>query len=112
MTKGLLNSLTNDLDELCVEELGDPITYLIGGTVPVKDCYAFVDHSDKTEPLAGSQLTDQDIWIELLKRDVAQPAPADRIKLPQVPGVTFAPRDWRRNRSGRMWHIYLKLVRA
>ena len=110
--KGLLDSLTNDLDETCVEELGDPITYLIGGTTAVPDCYAFVDHSDKTEALAGSQLTNQDIWIELLRSDVAQPAATDRITLPQYPGATFRPNDWRRNRSGRMWHIYLMRVRT
>lgn len=109
---GSLNSLTDDLDETCVRELGDPITYLIGGTTAVPDCYAFVDHSDKSEAIAGSKLTSQDIWIELLKSDVPQPATADRIKLPQVPGVTFRPNDWRRNRSGRMWHIYLTKVGA
>ncbi len=109
--KGSLDAQTDMLDETCVEVLGDPITYLIGGTVPVKDCYAFVDHSDKTEAIAGTQLTNQDIWIELLKSDVPQPATTDRITLPQVPGTTFRPNDWRRNRSGRMWHIYLTKVR-
>lgn len=108
---GALNSETDGLDAICVRELGDPITYLINGTTAVADCYAFVDHSDKTEPLAGSQLTDQDIWIEVLRSDVAEPSYDDRITLPQVSGITFAPRDWRRNRDGRMWHVYLKRAR-
>ena len=111
MNAGSLEAETDGLDETCIEVLGDPITYLIGGTAPVSACYAFVDHSDKTMPLAGSQLTEQDIWIELLRSDVPQPATTDRITLPQVPGVTFRPNDWKRNRSGRMWHIFLKRVR-
>ena len=107
---GSLETNTDWLDATCIKELGDPITYLIGGTVPVKGCYAYVDHSDKTERFAGAQITDQDIWIEVLKSDVAQPSATDRITLPQT-GMMLAPRDWRRNRDGRMWHIYLKRVR-
>lgn len=108
---GALNSATDWLDATCIEELGDPITYLIGGATAVPDCYAYVDHSDKTQPFAGTQMTDQDIWIEVLKSDVTYPSYDDRISLPQWAGVTFAPRDWKRNRDGRMWHVFLKKVR-
>lgn len=107
---GSLDSLTDGLDQATLKKLGDPITYTRAGGAP-KTIRAYVDHSDKTEALAGTQLTAQDIWIEVLMSDVPQPASGDRIALPQAVGETFRPNDWRRNRDGRMWHIYLAKAR-
>lgn len=110
MTKGLLDSLTDDLDADCIEMLGDPITYHVAGRQP-KTIFAFVDHTDKTEGFNGVQLTNQDIEIEVLKTDVPVVLETDLITLPQL-GASFNPKGEKRNsRDGRMWHIYLKRAR-
>lgn len=110
MTKGLLDSLTDTLDADCIEILGDPIIYQVSGRA-AKHIYAFVDHTDKTEGFGGVQLTNQDIEIEVLKRDVPVVSESDLITLPQL-GKSFNPKGEKRNsRDGRMWHIYLKRAR-
>lgn len=106
-----LSDMEAAVDTTALERLGLAITYLIGGATRVSGCRAFIDHSDKTLPLAGSQLTEQDIEIEVLMSDVAEPSPNDRIKLPRIEGVTFKPRDWKRSESGRFWLIFLTKVR-
>lgn len=105
-----LDSVTDNLDASCIAILGDPISYAINGGAAAS-IRAYVDHSDKTEAFAGAEITNQDIWIEVLKSDVPAPGYNDRITLPELSGVTLAPRDWKNNRDGRMWHIYLKKVR-
>lgn len=105
-----LDSVLDEMDATCIAILGDPISYAINGGAAAS-IMAYVDHSDKTEALVGGELTAQDIWIEVLKTDVPTPSDADRVTLPQRPGITLAPRDWKTNRDGRMWHIYLKRVR-
>lgn len=106
-----LSDVEADVDATGLARLGMAITYLIGGATRVPNCYALIDHSDKTLALTGSQLTDQDIEIEVLMSDVAEPSSDDRITLPRITGVTFKPRDWRRSPSGRMWLIFLAKVR-
>lgn len=110
MTKGLLDSLTDGLDADCIDELGDPITYQVAGRA-AKTIMAFVDHNDKTDGFGGVQLTNQDIEIEVLKRDVPVVLETDLITLPQL-GKSFHPKGEKRNsRDGRMWHLYLKRAR-
>lgn len=111
MTKGLLDSLTDSLDETCIEELGDPITYQVAG-YPAKTIYAFVDHTDKEVGFNGVQITNQDIQIELRKVDVPVISATDLITLPQL-GKSFHPKGEPRNsRDGRMVHISLQRARA
>lgn len=109
--KGSLDALTDDLDEICIEELGDPITYKMTGKT-AKTVYGFVDHTDKSVGFNGVQVTNQDIEIELRKVDVPVILPTDEITLPQL-GLKFNPRGEPRNsRDGRMVHISLQRVRT
>lgn len=111
MTKGLLDSLSDYLDDTCIETLGDPITYKVAGR-PAKTIYAYVDHTDKAEAFHGVQVTNQDIQIELRKSDVPVISASDLITLPEL-GKSFNPVGEPRNsRDGRMVHISLKRART
>lgn len=110
MTKGLLDSLTDNLNAGCIDELGDPITYQVAGRA-AKSIMAYVDHTDKTDGFGGVQLTNQDIEIEVLKRDVPVVLETDLITLPKL-GKSFHPKgDPRNSRDGRSWHIFVKRAR-
>lgn len=108
------DTLTDELFATCIdatgEGVGDPIIYACGGFDPLP-ISAFVNHRDKTEALAGSQLTDQDILVEVLKTDVPTVTTADIITLSRL-DITVSPRDWHSDDAGRSWIIYVKRVRA
>jgi hypothetical protein len=111
MKKGLLDSLTDDLDEVCIETLGDPIIYKTAASA-AKTIYGFVDHTDKELGFNGVQINNQDIQIEVRKVDVPVISETDLITLPQL-GKSFHPRgDARNSRDGRMVHISLQRARA
>lgn len=111
MTKGLLDSLTDKLNERCIEVLGDPIIYKMVGC-PAMTIYGFVDHTDKAVGFNGVQITNQDIEIEIRKVDVPVISETDLITLPQL-GKSFHPKGERRNsRDGRMVHISLQRARS
>lgn len=89
--------------------VGDSITYAAGGVRP-RTINAHVSHRDKTEALAGTQLTDQDIVVEVLMRDVPVVSQTDLITLPRI-GARFAPREWTRDDAGKSWIIYVRKAR-
>ncbi len=105
-----LDSLTDNLFEQANALLEDPITYTPDGGV-AQSIRAWVNHEDKTEAFQGSQITDQDIFVEVLKSDVATVAYDDVIYLPEL-AQSFSPRDWKNSASGRTWIIMCKRVRA
>lgn len=98
-----LDSLTDNLFGRVNALLEDPITYTPDGGSELS-IRAWVNHEDKTEAFAGSQITDQDIFVEVLKSDVAEVTYEDVIYLPKL-GSSFNPRDWKNNASGRGWII-------
>lgn len=105
-----LDSLTDKLFETCNTILEDPITYTPDGGSALS-IRAWVDHEDKTDAFGGVQVTAQDIFVEVLKSDVPTVSEDDVIALPQL-GQTFAPVEWKNNRSGRGWIIWVRKVRA
>lgn len=90
--------------------IGDRITYAIGGLNP-RQINAVVEHRDKTEAYAGAQITDQEMTVEVLKRDVPLPSASDRITLPRR-AIIVAPRDWTSDNAAKSWIIYVKRTRA
>lgn len=110
MVRPTLDSLTDPLFETCNTILEDPITYTPdgGGALSIQAC---VNHEDKTEAFQGSQITDQDIFVEVMKSDVATVGYGDVIYLPKL-SQNFSPRDWKNNASGRGWIIMCKRVRV
>lgn len=107
--KGTLYARRAAVDAACTEALGEPVIYARGGVNP-KTIWAQVDYKDKVDALAGSQLTEQDMMVEPLKRDVPVPDKTDRITLPRATG-SFYPRDWHNGDGGTTWLIYLARVR-
>lgn len=105
-----LDSLTDNLFETVNSLLEDPITYTPDGGSPLS-IRAWVDHEDKTDAFGGVQVTAQDIFVEVLKSDVATVSESDVITLPEL-GQTFSPVEWKNTRSGRGWVIWLRKVRA
>ena len=105
-----LDSWTDNLFEQVNARLEDPITYTPDGGSPLS-IRALVDHEDKTDAFGGVQVTAQDIFIEVLKSDVATVSEDDVISLPQL-GQTFSPVEWKNTHSGRGWIIWVKRVRA
>lgn len=104
-----LDSLTDNLFEQVNALLEDAITYTPDGGSALS-IRAWVNHEDKTEAFAGSQITDQDIFVEVLKSDVETVGRGDTIYLPQLDS-SFNPKDWKNNPSGRGWIIMCKRAR-
>lgn len=93
----------------CDAVLNDAVTYQRAGDIP-RTFDARVNHSDKTEPFAGTQITAQDIEIEVRKALVPTVTASDRIWLKKL-GAWFNPKDWRNAPSGLSWIIYVKVER-
>lgn len=104
-----LESLTATLDAQTVGLLGDTISYTPAGG-SAASIKAFVDHTDRTQPFAGTQVTDQDISVSVRKVDVPVVAYMDVIYLPML-SDSFNPREWRNSIDGRHWEIFVKRVR-
>lgn len=93
----------------CDAALNDAIRYQRAGGIP-RTFDARVNHSDKTEPFGGTQITAQDIEIEIRKALVPTVSAEDRIWLPKLQRW-FNPREWKNNYSGLGWIIYVKVER-
>ena len=102
----------SDIDRLfaeCDEILNDEITYQRAGQRP-RTFDARVNHVDKTDQFGGSQVTAQDIEIEVRKALVPVVSASDRIWLPHL-SRWFNPREWKNTPSGLGWFIYVKVER-
>lgn len=98
------------IDRMAHDTLGHSISYQIAGQAP-RSIKAQVDYNDQAETWGGIQSRNQDIEICVLKSDVPNPGPNDRITGMKVSG-TFRPKGAVANASeGRAWYINVERVR-
>lgn len=98
------------MDAECMTILGDSITYrrASGPTLSLK---AYVNFEEVARSIDIGQAIEQAMLVEIRISDLPQrPAPADRITLGKVPGITFKPINVGRDRSGTHWAFELKRV--
>lgn len=93
----------------CDDGLNDEITWQVAGQRP-RTFAARVNHIDRTESYGGSQVTAQDIEIEVRKALVPTVSTTDRIWLPRL-SRWFKPVEWKNNTSGLGWFVYVKVER-
>lgn len=93
----------------CDEGVNDSVTWQSAGRGP-RTFAARVNHVDRTESFSGTQVTAQDIEIEVRKALVPSVSTADRIWLPRL-ARWFNPKEWKNSPSGLSWIVYVKVER-
>lgn len=106
-----LDSLTDELDAVTSEILGERITYRPNGGAPIYP-KAHVFYADAPTDIGAGQAIEQDITVHVRKISLpAMPSSSDRITLSKRPGVTFKPVNPSHDDSGTHWILNLKVVR-
>lgn len=105
-----LESLTDEVDALCAEALGDTITYIPSGRAPLR-FKAHVYYADGQRDIGAGQMIEQDMMLHIRKVSLPfAPKRADRITLPRRPGKTYFPTNPSTDDSGTHWVVNLKVV--
>jgi hypothetical protein len=106
-----LESLTDEIDAVTADRLGERITYRVNGGPPIYP-KAHVDYADAQTDIGSGQAIEQDITVHIRKISLpTMPNSADRISLGKRPGVTFKPVNPSHDNSGTHWIVNLKVVR-
>ena len=106
-----LESLTDEIDAVCAEELGETITYIPVGRAMLRP-KAHVYYRDGQIEIGAGQLVEQDIEVHIRKVDLpGQPARGDRITLKRRPGKVWYPSNPASDDSGTHWIVMMKLVK-
>lgn len=105
-----LFDMTGDIDRICADELGDPITYIPAGRI-ARSINAHVLYDDQRTDLGAGQMIEQDIEVHILKSDLdAKPAAGDRMILPRWPTLRFKPTNPSTDKSGTHWIVAAKVA--
>ena len=105
-----LESLTDELDAVCAEALGETITYIRAGRAPLR-FKAHVDYADGIRDIGAGQIIEQDMMLSIRKLSLPfQPTRHDRIMLPRRPGKTYYPSSPKTDESGTHWVVVPKEV--
>lgn len=106
-----LESLTDEIDAVTADVLGERITYIPDGQATIYP-KAHVYYADAQADIGAGQKIEQDIIIHIRKLSVPHmPRSADRIRLNKRPGLTFFPTNPSNDDSGTHWIVNLKVAR-
>ena len=106
-----LESLTDEMDALCAEALGETITYIPSGRAPLR-FKAHVYYADGVRDIGAGQMVEQDMMIHVRKLSLPKaPSQADRFTLPRRAGKTYYPGTVTTDDSGMHWVIVPKVVK-
>jgi hypothetical protein len=106
-----LESLTDELDAICVDALGETITYIRAGRAPLR-FKAHVDYADATKDIGAGQMIEQDMTLAITKLSLPfEPNRHDRIMLSKRPGRAYFPASVANDSSGTHWVIVPKMVK-
>ena len=109
MAGSLLDRITGELHEQTFGDLGDPVTYLVGG-VTERDVNAFVDALERVSDFGQSSSNAADLLIEFRVVDVpARPNKIDRIVV-HASGKTYQPLSAILIEEGRLWQVEAKAL--
>lgn len=106
-----LEDLTDEIDAICEDELGETITYAWQGrALPAFKAHVF--YADAQTDIGAGQGIEQDMTLHIRKvRLPGEPTATDRIQLRRHPGKTYRPTNPSTDDSGTHWTVALKLVR-
>jgi len=106
-----LEALTDKIDRICADRLGETITYIRAGRAPLR-FKAHVDYGDATRDIGAGQIVAQDMAVTIRKLSLPfEPSRNDRIMLPKRPGKAYFPGSTGTDDSGTHWVIVPNLVK-
>jgi hypothetical protein len=99
------------LDRVCMDVLGDTISYRPEGENGYIVVQVYGDFTDKTRSIEGTDVVEQAISLQVLKTDVpAKPSSGVRIRIPELGARLFRPHGTGSDESGAHWVFLLKEV--
>ena len=105
MPRPTLESMSDQLDRICMFTLGEIVSYSVVGAI-YEPVTAYVNYRDAAKMFETAEAIDQDITISLLKSDVTgKPDGKVRIRLNKLPNRTFKPTSVRTDDSGTHWEF-------
>lgn len=103
-----LEELTDDIDAICMAELGDTISYVPSGSAALT-IKAHPDYADHNRNIGGVDVMEQNIMLAVRKVDVPRkPVSADRVIMPKKPGKIYRPVNVGTDESGTHWMFELQ----
>jgi hypothetical protein len=105
-----LERLTDRVDAICADYLGETITYVPTGRAH-RRFKAHVYYSDGQRDIGAGQMIDQEMMLHIRKVDLPfTPNRNDRIVLPRRQGKVYFPTSPSTDDSGTHWVVNLKVV--